>query len=185
MKSNRCINTAATLQAVYLVWLFLRITTMCNLSVFGLVRGKFPESFAHAQAVDTRPLFSPNTWPGYEARAGLAHSWLCHWSQHCHFTSKPQGMSMCIRFCIQKIQLSVVKAWVRLFCMYLYSINTSMWFIHVLVFLQWLVNIMKLKDFFLSPTQLIRLYLSRDEDGWDCHHQQKQTQKLIGGNYAR
>ena len=67
MKSNRHVNTAATLQAVYLVWLFLRITTMCNLSVFGLVRGKFPESFAHAQTVDTRLLFPPNTWPGYEA----------------------------------------------------------------------------------------------------------------------
>ena len=25
---------------------------MCNLSVFGLVRGKFPELFAHAQTVD-------------------------------------------------------------------------------------------------------------------------------------
>ena len=37
MKSNRRVNTAATLQAVYLVWFFLRITTMCNLSVFGLV----------------------------------------------------------------------------------------------------------------------------------------------------
>ena len=45
---------------------------MCNLSVFGLVRGKFPESFAHAQTVDTRPLFPPNTWPGYEARSILA-----------------------------------------------------------------------------------------------------------------
>ena len=67
MKSDRRVNTAATLQTVYLVWLFLRITTMCNLSVFGLVRGKFPESFAHAQTVDTRPLFPPNTWPGYEA----------------------------------------------------------------------------------------------------------------------
>ena len=81
-------------------------------------------------------------------------------------------------------QLSVVKAWVRLFYMYLCSTNTSIWFIHTSVFLQWLVNIMKLKDFSLSPTQLIRLYLSRDEDGWDCHHQQKQTQRLIGGNYA-
>ena len=29
---------------------------MCNLSVFRLVRGKFPELFAHAQTVDTRPL---------------------------------------------------------------------------------------------------------------------------------
>ena len=67
MESNRRVNTAATLQAVYLVWFFLRITAMCNLSVFGLVRGKFPESFAHAQAVDIRPLFPPTTWPGYEA----------------------------------------------------------------------------------------------------------------------
>ena len=25
--------------------------------------------FAHAQTVDTRPLFPPNTWPGYEANA--------------------------------------------------------------------------------------------------------------------
>ena len=40
---------------------------MCNLSVFGVVCGKFPELFAHAQTVDTRPLFSPTTWPGYEA----------------------------------------------------------------------------------------------------------------------
>ena len=40
---------------------------MCNLSVFGLVRGKFPELFAHAQTVDTRPLFPPTMWPGYEA----------------------------------------------------------------------------------------------------------------------
>ena len=24
--------------------------------------------FAHAQTVDTRPLFPPPTWPGYEAR---------------------------------------------------------------------------------------------------------------------
>ena len=73
MKSNCRVNTAATLQAVYLVWLFLRITTKCNLSVFGLVRGKFPESFAHAQTVDTRPLFPPNTsmWPGYEASSRL------------------------------------------------------------------------------------------------------------------
>jgi len=43
---------------------------------------------------------------------------------------------------------------------------------------------MKLKRFTLSPTQLIRLYLSHDEDGWDCHHQQKQTQRLISRNYA-
>ena len=49
MKSSHHVNTAATLQAVYLVWLFLRITTMCNLSVFGLICGKFPELFAHAQ----------------------------------------------------------------------------------------------------------------------------------------
>ena len=62
MKSNRCVNTAATLQAVYLVWLFLCITIKCNLSVFGFVHGKFPESFAHAQTVDTRPLFPPNTY---------------------------------------------------------------------------------------------------------------------------
>ena len=25
--------------------------------------------FVHAQTVDTRPLFPPNTWPGYEANA--------------------------------------------------------------------------------------------------------------------
>ena len=25
--------------------------------------------FAHAQTVDTRPLFPPSTWPGYEAKA--------------------------------------------------------------------------------------------------------------------
>ena len=68
MKSNPRVNTAATLQAVYLVWFFLSITTMCNLFVFGLVCGKFPESFTHVQAVDTRPLFPPITWLGYEAR---------------------------------------------------------------------------------------------------------------------
>ena len=65
--SHRRVNTAATLQAVYLVWLFLRIPTTCNLSIMGLVREKFPESFAHAQTVNTRPLFPPHTWPGYEA----------------------------------------------------------------------------------------------------------------------
>ena len=97
--SHRRVNTAATLQAVYLVWLFLRITTTCNLSIIGLVREKFPESFAHAQTVDTRPLFPPPTWPGYEARAqkdGLEFSltgavtglhvyrrvWLPHLGQH-------------------------------------------------------------------------------------------------------
>ena len=40
---------------------------MCNLSIIGLIRGRFPESFAHAQTVDTRPLFPPPTWPGHEA----------------------------------------------------------------------------------------------------------------------
>ena len=95
-------------------------------------------------------------------------------------SGNPQGAEHCER---EKL-LSVVKAWVRLFCMYLYSINTSMWLIHTSVFLQWLVNIMKLKDFSLPPMQLIKLYLSRAEDGWDCHHHQKQTQRLIGGNYA-
>ena len=65
--SHRRVNTAATLEVVYLVWLFLRITTTCNLSIIGLVREKFLESFAHAQTVDTRPLFPPPTWPGYEA----------------------------------------------------------------------------------------------------------------------
>ena len=64
--SYRRVNTAATLHAVYLVWLFLHITTTCNLSIIGLVRKRFPESFAHAQTVDTRPLFPPPTWPGYE-----------------------------------------------------------------------------------------------------------------------
>ena len=73
MKSDRRVNTAATLRAVYLVWLFLRITTMCNWSVFGLVRGKFLESFAHAQTVDTRPLFPLTTWPGYEDISALHH----------------------------------------------------------------------------------------------------------------
>ena len=43
-----------------------------NLSIIGLVRGRFPESFAHAQTVDTRPLFPPPTWPGYEARLPLS-----------------------------------------------------------------------------------------------------------------
>ena len=57
-----------TLQAVYLLWLFLRITTMCNLCIIGLVLQRFPELVAHAQTVDTRPLFPPPTWPGYEAR---------------------------------------------------------------------------------------------------------------------
>ena len=28
--------------AVYLVWLFLRITTMCNLSIIGLIHRRFP-----------------------------------------------------------------------------------------------------------------------------------------------
>ena len=45
---------------------------MCNLSIIGLVRKKFPESFAHAQTVDTRLLFPPPTWPGYEAIELLA-----------------------------------------------------------------------------------------------------------------
>ena len=44
---------------------------MCNLSVFGLVRGKFPELFAHAQTVDTRPLFPPTMRPGHKAIAAL------------------------------------------------------------------------------------------------------------------
>ena len=56
------------IKMVYLVWLFLRITTTCNLSIIGLVRKGFPESLAHAQTVDTRSLFPPPTWPGYEAR---------------------------------------------------------------------------------------------------------------------
>ena len=56
-----------TLQVVYLVWLFLRITTTCNLYIIGLVRQRCPESDAHAQTMDTRPLFPPPTWPGYEA----------------------------------------------------------------------------------------------------------------------
>ena len=47
---------------------------MCNLSVFGLVCGKFPESFAYAQTVDTRPLFPPTTWPGYEANTTPEHA---------------------------------------------------------------------------------------------------------------
>ena len=68
--SHRRVNTAPTLQVVYLVWLFLRITTTCNLSIIGLVRKRFPESFAHAQTVDTRPLFPPPMWPGYEASLG-------------------------------------------------------------------------------------------------------------------
>ena len=46
---------------------------MCNLSVFRLVHGKFPELFVHAQTVDTRPLFPPTTWPGYEASAASIH----------------------------------------------------------------------------------------------------------------
>ena len=94
--SHRRVNTAATLQAVYLVWLFLGITTTCNLSIFGLVRKRFPESFAHAQTVDTGPLFPPPTWPGYEAMLqhfaqtnivcpccalASAISWLRHWWQ--------------------------------------------------------------------------------------------------------
>ena len=101
MKSNRCVNTAATLQAVYLVWLFLRITTMCNLSVFGLVRGKFPESFAHAQAVDTRPLFSPNTWPGYEATLLYSKMMQCitqnRTQNYCVFNPSPSTLLTMIR----------------------------------------------------------------------------------------
>ena len=73
--SHRCVNTAATLQAVYLVWLFLRITTTYNLPIIGLVRKGFPESLTHAQTVDTRPLFPPPTWPGYEARRALQILW--------------------------------------------------------------------------------------------------------------
>ena len=56
-----------TLQVVYLVWLFLRITTTCNLYIIGLVRQRFLESVAHAQTVDTRPIFPSPMWPGYEA----------------------------------------------------------------------------------------------------------------------
>ena len=74
MKSSRCVNTAATLQAVYLVWLFLRITTMCNLSVFELVHKKFLELFVNVQTVDTRPLFPLTTWPGYKASV-VSHKW--------------------------------------------------------------------------------------------------------------
>ena len=66
--SYRRVKTAATLQAVYLVWSFHRITTTCNLSIIGPVRKRFLELFTHAQTVDTRPLFPPTTWPGYEAR---------------------------------------------------------------------------------------------------------------------
>ena len=62
--SPRRVTTAATLQAI----LFLRITTTCNFSIIGLVRKGFPESLAHAQTVDTRPIFPPPKWPGYEAR---------------------------------------------------------------------------------------------------------------------
>ena len=53
----------------------LRITTTCNLSIIGLVCEKFPESFVHAQTVDTNPLFPP-TWPGYEASHELAPHWV-------------------------------------------------------------------------------------------------------------
>ena len=67
MEAIAAYKTAATLQAVYLVWLFLCITTTCNLSIIGLVRKRFPESFVHAQTVDARPLFPPPTWPGYKA----------------------------------------------------------------------------------------------------------------------
>ena len=35
--------------------------------IIRLVRKGFPESFAHAQTVNTRPLFPPPMWPGYEA----------------------------------------------------------------------------------------------------------------------
>ena len=66
--SHRRVNTAATLQAVYLVLIFLCITTTCNLSIIGLVRRRFPESFTHALTLDTRPLVPPPTRPGYEAR---------------------------------------------------------------------------------------------------------------------
>ena len=55
--SHRRVNTAATLQAVYLLWLFLHITTTCILSIIGLIRRRSLESFAHVQTVDTRPLF--------------------------------------------------------------------------------------------------------------------------------
>jgi len=68
MKSSRRVKHSCHTACVYLVWLFLRITTMCNLSVFGFVHGKL---FAHARTVDTRPLFPPTTWPGYEASWGV------------------------------------------------------------------------------------------------------------------
>ena len=76
--SYRRVNTAATLQAVYLVWLFLCITTTCNLSIIGLVRKRFPESLAHVQTVDTRPIFPPPTWPGYEASTEVKVSMYLH-----------------------------------------------------------------------------------------------------------
>ena len=68
VSDNESLRRINTLRAVYLLWLFLRITTMCNLYIIRLVHQRFPESVAHAQTVDTRPLFPPPTWPGYEAR---------------------------------------------------------------------------------------------------------------------
>ena len=61
------VRSINTLQVIYLVWLFLRITTTCNLYIIGLVHRRFPESVAHVQTVDTRPLFPPPMWPGYKA----------------------------------------------------------------------------------------------------------------------
>ena len=31
---------------------------------------------------------------------------------------------------------------------------------------------------------IIHVFVFHQYYGWDCHHQQKQTQRLIGGNYA-
>ena len=46
------IATSATLQAVYLVWLFnYPHNNTCNLSIIGLVWKRFPESFAYVQTV--------------------------------------------------------------------------------------------------------------------------------------
>ena len=56
VSDNESLRRINTLQAVYLLWLFLCITTMCNLYIIRLVHQRFPESVVHAQTVDTRPL---------------------------------------------------------------------------------------------------------------------------------
>ena len=43
--------------------------------------GKFPELFAHAETVDTSPLFPQTTWPGCEAKADDTDTPLSKWEE--------------------------------------------------------------------------------------------------------